>query len=420
MFANESEGGKPVALLARAGAARDRLREAVISAGGQVVLEDDPTELEPQVLQDAAPLVVLVALEPAIEDALERLEPVLEAPHLTLIFDEAELAARREGWEAQRWIRHLAAKLHGHDNVLPPGQEVESSLQPEPGMPLTPAELHVDAPLNFHLEEAFDAAPSVPNDALYPVEGHSLPPPLPEEFAGADAIALAPAEPRPVVADFSSWALVDGDATPAPVRAGKPELPEISSFLSGSLSLTELVDDTAQATPGAVLLLAGIGGPDAVRRLLGALPETFERPVLVQMRLDGGRYGNLVKQMARVSALPVALAEAGQALEPAHIYILPDDVGVSANEGALRFVADLQGQVMDALPAADSAVVMLSGADPQRVEQALALAEQGGWVAGQTGEGCYDPEAASRLAVAGMSTGDPVTLANALSERWVA
>ncbi|WP_305805657.1 chemotaxis protein CheB [Stenotrophomonas sp. YIM B06876] len=419
MFANESEGGTPVALLARPGAARDRLREAVISAGGQVILEDDPAQLAPQTLQDAAPLVVLVALEPAIEDALERLEPVLEAPHLTLIFDEAELAARREGWEAQRWIRHLAAKLHGHDNVLPPGQEVESSLQPEPGMPPTPAELHVDAPLDFHLEEAFDAAPAVPNDALYPVGNESLPPPLPVEPAMDEAAVPAPAAPPPV-ADFSSWSLVDDEATLAPVAAEKTALPEISSFLSGSLALTELVDDAAPMLRGAVLLLAGIGGPDAVRRLLGALPETFERPVLVQMRLDGGRYGNLVKQMARVTALPVALAEPGQALEPSHVYILPDDVGVSANEGGLRFVADPQGEVVDALPAADSAVVMLSGADPQLVERVLALAGQGGWVAGQIGEGCYDPEAASRLAVAGMSAGDPVTLATTLSERWAA
>jgi hypothetical protein len=40
---------------------------------------------------------------------------------LAVIFDEAELAARREGWDAARWVRHLSAKLHRHDDVLPPG-----------------------------------------------------------------------------------------------------------------------------------------------------------------------------------------------------------------------------------------------------------------------------------------------------------
>lgn len=416
MFANDGEG-KPVALLGRPGAARERLREAVISAGGQIILEEDPSLLEPESLQAAAPLVVLVALEPAIEDALERLESVLEAPHLTLIFDEAELAARREGWEAQRWIRHLAAKLHGHDNVLPPGQEVEISVQPQPGMPVTPAELHADAPLQFHLEEAFEAAPSVPDDALY-----SSPPaePLPAVVpADAEALRAEPPPLPPVARDFSSWSLVDEEAMAAVVESKEAPLPEISTFLTGSLSLLELEDATPPGPPGAVLLLAGIGGPDAVRRLLAALPEAFERPVLVQMRLDGGRYGNLVKQMSRVTTLPVTLAQTGTALEPANIYILPDGVGVaSSDEDGLRFVADTESRVVNALPANESAVLMLSGADPGLVDPVLELAAQGGLVAGQIGEGCYDPEAASRLAVAGMGAGDPVYLANALAERW--
>ena len=67
----------------------------------QIVLEDDPITLEPQALQDARPQFVVIALEAVIEDALERLEPALSAPGLTLVFDEAELAARRDGWEAQ-------------------------------------------------------------------------------------------------------------------------------------------------------------------------------------------------------------------------------------------------------------------------------------------------------------------------------
>ena len=61
---------------------------------------------------------------------------------------------------------------------------------------------------------------------------------------------------------------------------------------------------------GAVLVLAGIGGPDAVRQLLGALPAGFPRPVLVQQRLDGGRYDRLVAQMQRATH---AAGEAGRA-----------------------------------------------------------------------------------------------------------
>ena len=112
-----------VALLARVGPARERLREALAQAGATVVLEEDPNSVDLETLGGADAGAVLIALEPAIEDALERLDPVLASPSLTVIFDEAELAARREGWEAQRWARHLVAKLHGHQDVLPPGAE---------------------------------------------------------------------------------------------------------------------------------------------------------------------------------------------------------------------------------------------------------------------------------------------------------
>src|SRR5690606_7693454 len=139
---------------------------------------------------------------------------------------------------------------------------------------------------------------------------------------------------------------------------------------------------------------------------LGALPDDYALPVLVQMRLDGGRYANLVKQMSRVAMLPVALAEAGQALEGGNVYVLQDGVGVTAQAGGLRFV-DGPAPVLEVLPAERSAVVMLSGADPSLVPAAFEFAERGGWVAGQSGEGCYDPEAASQLAVAGHPAGTP-------------
>ncbi len=53
---------------------------------------------------------------------------------LTVIFDEAELIARRQGWEAQRWSRHLLAKLQGQDNALPQAINVEAN----PAMDLAP------------------------------------------------------------------------------------------------------------------------------------------------------------------------------------------------------------------------------------------------------------------------------------------
>ncbi|MBB5673267.1 chemotaxis protein CheB [Xanthomonas arboricola] len=394
--------GTPVALLGRPGQARERLREALGLAGAHVVLEDEPSAVDVQMLRDAEPVAVLVALEPSIEDALEALEPAFNMPGVTVIFDEAELTVRREGWEAQRWVRHLAAKLHGHADVLPPGTESEPSLQPEPGLELAPRQ-HSDLQLDQHLQAAAHAFDSVPGDALFARDADTS-----EAAAAADTPGLT-------LGDSSTWGLVDEVAVVVRPRA---EL-NMDALSTGGLSLVEL--DQAGDTTGAVLVLAGIGGPDAIRRLLSALPPAFPRAVLVRMTLDGGQYGNLVRQMGRVSALPVELGEAGQVIAAGKVYVLSDDIGVQQHAGALAFVAQADpAGLVAALPPTDSAVLMLSGANEALVEAALALAEQGGWLAGQSADGCYDPAAAARLARQGILTGDPAQLAQALAQRWPA
>lgn len=400
MSENNGAMGTPVALLGRPGQARERLREALTLAGAQVVLEDEPAAVDVQMLRDAEPVAVLVALEPAIEDALEALEPAFNMPGVTVIFDEAELTVRREGWEAQRWVRHLAAKLHGHADVLPPGTESEPSLQPEPGLAFVSNRQDSDLQLDQHLEAAAHAFERVPGDGM---------------FSHVAEAAPAVSASTPALGDSSTWGLVDEVAVVVRPRSE----PDMAALSTGSLSLVDL--DQAAVSEGAVLVMAGIGGPDAIRRLLAALPPAFPRPLLVRMALDGGQYGNLVRQMGRVSALPVELGEIGQPIEAGKVYVLSDEVGVQQQAGALAFAAQTDpAALVAALPPADSAVLMLSGANEALVEATLALAGQGGWVAGQSADGCYDPAAAARLAQQGMLSGDPAQLAQALAQRWPA
>jgi Chemotaxis response regulator containing a CheY-like receiver domain and a methylesterase domain len=387
---SESETPKPVALLARPGQARERLRQALEAAGARIVLEEDPCALDPAALQAAAPQAVLVALEPAVEDALEKLDPVLQAPGVLAIFDEADLAARREGWEAQRWIRHLAAKLNGHDDVLPPGHEADLVLDVRPP-PLLRDEPVVDAaPFAPHLAEAALHAGRLPSDTLPGRrQDEGLPPP-------------------------SEWSLVDPvEASGGPRSVAPPPLPDFSH-----LELVP-VEEPGASVAGAVLVIAGIGGPDALRKLLAEMTPGFRRPVLVQLRLDGGRYDNLVKQMARVSVLPVAMAMPGDAVAAGTVYVLPDGVGLEMRGGVLRFAdVDAAHEPLAVLPPAESAVVVLSGALPARMDAALALAMRGGLALGQALEGCYDANAVKLLAAGGGELGTPAELATRLAERW--
>ncbi|BDU15640.1 chemotaxis protein CheB [Lysobacter auxotrophicus] len=577
-----SESSRRAVLLARPGAACERLRSALSDAGAHVVLEADPTTLQLETLGQVAPQVIVVALDPVTEDVIEKFDPVLADPSVEVIYEEAALAATREGWDLARWARHLGAKLHGHGDVLPPGHEPEGMEPPEPAIPSRPVEMvapaapvsAVDAPRAAPVVEAPVAAPieasplevapieaaspgglslapieavspSEPADVQLPAVEHvsfaestlALTDDTPQvqftheasyspfdpvaaeadfDLAGtaepspgltdieltfaadapmvsADAIELsaelviepfessfdyevadtaapvfetpafdttvsdapefaasavevvelpasethaaapvlmfeasregaaAPAAPKVAAPSAPDWSFTDEATTAAPVsRENDPnhKFQRDLGDIERRISSLELVEERAVTQlPGAILVLAGIGGPDAVRQLLGGLPEEFPRPVLVQQRLDGGRYDRLVAQMQRATPLQVRLAEPGLIAMAGTIYILPADISITVSESGMRFVEG-GGDVLGTLPAGDSAVLMLSGADPAQVDAALKLSSSGALVAGQSGDGCYDAVAASALIARGAQSGQPAELSARLAERW--
>lgn len=558
--------GTRVALLARPGAACERVRGALNEIGADLVLEGDPNTLEPAKLENAHAQFLLVLLDPGTEDALDRFDATLSDPRIEVMFEEAEIVARRDGWDAARWQRHLSVKLNLRRDVLPAGipdaplnddaplaaaapaasppssldlpvsatstaaqglaQAVEAI---EPGLSLAGSEAasgfafdpvaaemdgsdfggsdlgpaltlegfsgDIDSSLDMSGVEVFDPnafaeigqAPSVPPPPLSPefdpalagleleaslheylpadfdpglsLDGLTGPdphvaPPLTEGLSQSVA-AGAPA-PRDTGARdlddlnrrISSLSLVDDSPAAAPSAAPAKAAP--SPTLGSSLSLVDdapkapvaasslgaglsLVDDTppvaaaglamppaapAPITQGAVLVMAGIGGPDAVRQLLGALPEGFARPVLVQQRLDGGRYDRLVTQMQRATRLEVHLATAGMLAQPGCVYIMPAEVSVEVGDYGVRFLLERADKVLDRLSSADSAVLLLSGSDAERVDAVMHHAWAGALVAGQSPEGCYDAAAPEALVKRGGQCGSPVELAQRLTERW--
>jgi chemosensory pili system protein ChpB (putative protein-glutamate methylesterase) len=468
-----------VALLARPGAACDNLQAALRQAGAELVAMQDPGEGDPAAIAAAHPAAVLVALEPAVEDALERYAAVLSEPGRLVIYDEVAVAARREGWDAARWARHLAAKLGGHADVLPPGAGSDSDLDlprvataagvapPEPAAAAFDADaVHLGAE-PAHEEalakagEGIDFGGFTPEMmaamAMAPMDMAEPEPPAPPEAepeatpeADADALPRSEAEPdtqpsgspdraddTPPAAtasapdiDVLEWE-APAPIAPAPVRHEAPVAATPGAPVRFSADEMTLVDMDAAADAraprgapfaaqptGAVVVLAGIGGPDAVRQFLAALPGGFARPIIVRQRLDGGRHDRLVRQMQRATALPVELAEAGRLLIPGHVYILPDGI-TTAGDGAARFVAT-EGAVpvLAGLPADQSAVLVLSGSDPASVPEAMEAARSGAFVAGQSPEDSFDGAAAAALVAAGGDACTAAELAQRLSSRW--
>lgn len=422
-----------VALLARPGIACDRLRDALDEAGARRVLEADPTALELPALVEASPQVVLVALDPAIEDVLGRFDEVLFDPTIDVIYEEAELAASREGWDVARWQRHLVAKLQRHGDVLPPGREPDDlgagdgESDPvdgaEPGLQsdevaVTPLEVSFEPVAGGR--NPFDPVQAESDDEA-PGAGDSFAVETSAEMGASSADGASNAPDPTSQTRFGELSL-DGGAATGAVESHeanhkfKHDLNELERRISG----LELVDDTPVQGPeqarGAVLVLAGIGGPDAVRQLLGGLLPDFARPVLVQQRLDGARHDKLVAQMQRATSLPVILAEPGQPAQAGSIYILPASVGIEVDDAGIRF--NHGGDALAALPSADSAVLLLSGSDPEQVDAAMKHSWAGALVAGQAADGCYDAVASNALAARGGDTASASELAKRLSERW--
>ncbi|MCW5581050.1 MAG: hypothetical protein KIS72_06910, partial [Luteimonas sp.] len=535
-------------------------------AGADVVLVADPTDSDPALVREAAPNAILVALDATIEDAIERYDDVLADPAYMVIFEEADQAAQRAGWDAARWLRHLSAKLHRHDDVLPPGTERDEVFQPVPGPLRSPApSIDFERAIAAFTDEAQKHADEVPCDqgleivparaaapepgpagaaprvevaeaggdaavafeaglategvdeagalSLADVDGDAGDGSIGLEDAGMEAVGLEAADVEAPALDAAS---VDGVGSGAgesgsldldvlsfePVASGESEghafdpvafeaasLPGerpamdaaagIEDFLAeriqaesgpapqaepeatagaGVFAGLSLADDAAPmpaATPsraddaarpaldldslgsglsladpdsyghgrllGVVLIEAGIGGPDAVRQLLAAIPEGFPRPILVRMRLEGGRYDRLVRQMERATSLPVVVAEAGQHARPGQVHFVPPGMGVAAVAAKWAFEDAADFDPARTLLAEDSAVVFLSGAETAMVERVTGAAWAEGLVVAQVpDDGCYDPQAAQAAIAAGAASGTPAELAALLLDRWPA
>ena len=415
---SNKDSSRRVVLLARPGAARDRMREALAQAGANITLEADPTATDQATVIAARPEAALIVLDAATDEALDRFDGLLSDPNVEVFFEEAELAVGRVGWDAARWVRHLSAKLRHSDDVLPPdrGSAVASvevrapeAVRPDAvtGPTSTADAVAMVAPIDVHSDMELVAF-ELGDEAAHYTTGHSAEPASP----------LAAKFELELVDDTPTEIKIEGleldDDHPADASRFQDDLDDLHTRIA---SMDLVVEQSPARVRGAVLVLAGIGGPDAVRQLLGALPEGFPRAVLVQQRLDGGHYDKLVAQMQRATALPVRLAASGDALEAATVYILPPSLGVQDSGNGLVFTGS-PADLLVALPAGDSAVLMLSGSDPAQVDAVMKVGAAGALIAGQALDGCYDVAAPAALVSRGGQAGKPQELARRLAERW--
>jgi chemosensory pili system protein ChpB (putative protein-glutamate methylesterase) len=480
-----AEDGVRVALLARAGKARDQLRTALDEAGASVVAEGDPLQLDPADVAAAKPNYYLVSLEPAIETALERFDDLLGAPGVEVMFDDAEVTSKLDGWDLNRWARHLASKMLGHDGLPPVPSDSpawpETELS-ETGAPPTPAQLMDDARLEDYTSDTAALADSVPMSASLATPDMGLDMDMDLDLSSLESELAPPtaqvADPEPAsVADagfgdldfdesvsFSSFTPVEsvaGDldadvaelaaqleafdkrdhaatvAAVAPMAMEDESIEAIAvvaptaapSFDFSNLALAPMENESpamaaapvaASAGLGAVVILAGLGGPDAVRQLLSSLPESLSVPVLLYQHLEVGKHERLVEQLAKISKLPVVLAVDGGAPEGGKVTLLPAGLSAHASEGSLTFATGTLASLLLAVSAPESMVIVLSGADAQLVPAILAVRDGGGSVLAQDPEVCFDSAAADAMQRQGAPVYPALGLARQIAARWPA
>lgn len=378
-----------VVLLARPGPACERLAEAAREAGAEIALVADPTDTEPEAVRAAQPEALLVALEPAVETAIERFQDIYTDPDVIVLFEEADLIVERQGWDAARWLRHMANKLRMRDDVLPAGAEPEP---PEPEVVVERPTLYQrpewEGDIGGFTDEAASVVADVPSDAML------------DQNAPRPALELVPAASIPPLRD--------------PLRS---ELDAIHMRAS-RLELENVPRKEAVVSRGTIVLLAGLGGPDAVRQFLGALPGDFAPTVFVHQQLDGARHDKLLRQMQRATTLPLLLSEAGLAPEPGYVYLVPGDIGMVTGGDGPRFAEG--AHAFSQLTPGDNAIVVLSGADPALVEAIMAQSWAGALVLAQLPSGCYEPTAVQALIARGIASDTPPHLASQLAKRWPA
>lgn len=484
-----AEDGVRVALLARAGKARDQLRTALDEAGAIVVAEGDPLQIDPSEVAAASPNYYLVSLEPAIEAALGRFDDLLAAPGVEVMFDDAEVTAKLDGWDLNRWARHLASKMLGHDG-LPPVPE-DSPAWPETelsdtGAPPTPAQLMDDAKLEDYTTDTAALADSVPMSASLATPDMGLdmdmdmdldldlsslesdltpaaaqvsdpgPPPAADSGFGeldfdesVSFSSFTPTEPMAgdldadvaeLAAQLEAFDKRDHAASVAVVEPMAMEEESIEaiavvaptaspSFDFSNLALAPMENESparaaspvpASAGLGAVVILAGLGGPDAVRQLLSSLPESLSVPVLLYQHLEVGKHERLVEQLAKISKLPVVLAVDGGAPEGGKVTLLPAGLSAHASDGNLSFATGTLTSLLLAVSAPESMVIVLSGADAQLVPTILAVRDAGGSVLAQDPEVCFDSAAADAMQRQGAPVYPALGLARQIAARWPA
>jgi two-component system chemotaxis response regulator CheB/chemosensory pili system protein ChpB (putative protein-glutamate methylesterase) len=146
----------PIALLYAQQGLQPHLKEALAELGARVVYDAAAAQFDRSALDASGARVVLVNLEADADEEIDALDDLLADDALTVVFNDADVSNRLQGWDQARWARHLAAKIRGGGELNPPRP---------PGAEAVPVRVKPQAP-----ERIGDESP----DFRFQIEGGEL------------------------------------------------------------------------------------------------------------------------------------------------------------------------------------------------------------------------------------------------------
>jgi chemosensory pili system protein ChpB (putative protein-glutamate methylesterase) len=108
-----------VALVYQSQALHQHLRAALDEFGANIVYEATTAGFDQTALNGSGASVVLINLDPAIDEEIAQIENLLADNTRKVIFNDGEVTSKLSGWDLARWARHLAAKIMGDTQLLP-------------------------------------------------------------------------------------------------------------------------------------------------------------------------------------------------------------------------------------------------------------------------------------------------------------
>ena len=197
------------------------------------------------------------------------------------------------------------------------------------------------------------------------------------------------------------------------------------------LRVIPLVQSENSSASRIVVLGGSLGGPNAVARFLGELPDDLSLALLLAQHISEPLQNRLAAQLDRCGAWRVAVLSGEQQLEPGRAWLLPVQHRVAMDpRGLLRCCAepwrsvqkpDINAVLNDAANAfgVRCGAIMFSGLGGDGAQGCESITRHGGFVWAQSSDSCAVaslPEAARRSARIEFS-GTPEELARELTHR---